>query len=343
LEDELRKIVAFLFVSVDGVVGAPADWLAMSEDVAAMMVARTTSADTILLGRATYEEFATEWPQRSGPIADFFNTTRKLVVSTSLDEVSWENASLIDGNALIGDELARLRHAAGKDIVVLGSATLVQSLLRRAMIDELVLLLHPVIKGRGRRLFDELSEHAQMQKVECVTFDSGLVSLSYEMSPRRVTGHKHKSSRPHMRAPNDTTVHTTPDPSVRELDHPYALPGLTSLLSASPPIADTRAARLDEGLLVCGGCRSRLMYPADCEERGRDHWHIELRCPDCGARGWALFDVEMLDALDRELERAETEIEADLACLTRANMADYVARFVSALDAGAIEPDDFAA
>jgi hypothetical protein len=116
---------------------------------------------------------------------------------------------------------------------------------------------------------------------------------------------------------------------------------LKSLPSPSPPVADNRPGKLDEGLLVCGGCRSRLAYPADCEEHGRDCWYIELKCPDCGCREWARFDVEMLDALDCELDRARGEIEADLARLTRANMADYVTRFVSALDAGAIEPADF--
>jgi hypothetical protein len=119
------------------------------------------------------------------------------------------------------------------------------------------------------------------------------------------------------------------------------LRNLTSLPSPSAPVADTQPGTLDGGLLVCGACRSRLMYPADCEEQGRDGWRIELKCPDCGGREWARFDVERLDALDRELDRAEAEIEADLAWLTRVNMADYVTRFVSALDAGAIEPEDF--
>ena len=121
------------------------------------------------------------------------------------------------------------------------------------------------------------------------------------------------------------------------------LPDLKSLLSPSPPVADTRPGELYDGLLVCGGCRSTLVYPAECEEHGRDHWYIELKCPDCGGREWARFDVEMLDALDRELDRAKAEIEADLAWVTRANMADYVTRFVAALDAGAIEPEDFTA
>ena len=118
---------------------------------------------------------------------------------------------------------------------------------------------------------------------------------------------------------------------------------LGSLLSPSPSTADTPPGTLDEGLLVCDGCRSSLMYPADCEEHGRDHWHVELKCPDCGGGRWALFDLKLLDALDRELERAEADIQADLASLTCANMTDYVTRFVSAMDAGAIEPEDFRA
>jgi len=122
-----------------------------------------------------------------------------------------------------------------------------------------------------------------------------------------------------------------------------SLRDLKSLPSASPLVADTRHGAHYDGLLVCGGCRSRLVYPADCEEHGRDRWYIELKCADCGGRERARFDVGMLDALDRELGRAEAEIEADLARLTRANMADYVTRFVSALDAGAIEPADFTA
>jgi hypothetical protein len=119
-----------------------------------------------------------------------------------------------------------------------------------------------------------------------------------------------------------------------------SLGDLKPLTSPSPPVAD-RHGELHDGLLVCGGCGSRLVHPADCEEHGRDHWYIELKCADCGGREWARFDIEMLDELDRELGRAEAEIEADLARLTRVHMADYVTRFVAALDAGAIEPADF--
>lgn len=118
---------------------------------------------------------------------------------------------------------------------------------------------------------------------------------------------------------------------------------LASAPSPSPSITVARDTNRTDDLLVCGTCRSRLMYPADCEENGRDDWHIELKCPECGGSQWTRFDLDTLDALDRELEQAQEEIETDLARLTRANMADYVTRFVSALDAGAIEPEDFRA
>ncbi len=211
----MRRIVAYLFVSVDGVAGEPTEWLTVSEDIAATVAARAESTDTVLLGRVTYEEFATEWPYRSGPMADFLNTTHKLVVSTSLEDASWQNTSLIDGNAIISEELERLRFSPGRDVLVLGSATLVQSLLRRRMIDELVLLVHPVIKGQGRRLFDELKDHVPLEPAKCVTFGSGTVSMSYAMNSRPVSGPNEETPNP---APEDTIMATEPDSAIRELD-----------------------------------------------------------------------------------------------------------------------------
>lgn len=215
----MRKVVAYLFVTVDGVVGEPSEWLAMSEAVEATIAARAASTDTVLLGHATYEVFAAEWPKRSGPVADFLNTTPKLVVSTSLEDVSWQNASLVDGNALITETLARLRAAPGEDLLVLGSATLVQSLLRRQMIDRLILLVRPVVKGRGRRLFDQLKHDIPIESVECVTFDDGMVSLSYAMNSRPTGSPNPQTPRSHLAAQENTIMLTTPDPEIRELDH----------------------------------------------------------------------------------------------------------------------------
>lgn len=214
----MRKIVACLFCSVDGIVGEPAEWLAMSDDLAASVAARSASTDIILLGRATYEQFASQWPYQSGAMADFMNGTRKLVVSTSLDYACWQDTDLIDADSSIGEQLARLQRAPGNDILVLGSATLVQCLLRRAMIDELVLLVHPLIKGRGRRLFDEFTDHVPMQQIKCVTFSSGLVSLSYEMNSRGPSS-PNQQTRPQTTAREDTIMHPTTNRTTRELDH----------------------------------------------------------------------------------------------------------------------------
>jgi dihydrofolate reductase len=214
----MRKIVASLFCSVDGVIGEPAEWLAMSDDLAATVAARSTFTDTILLGRATYEHFASAWPDRSGAMADFMNRTRKLVVSTTLDDARWENTGLTDANASIGEQLARLQRAPGNDILVLGSATLVQCLLRRGMIDELVLLVQPVIKGRGRRLFDEFADHLPMHQTECVTFNGGIVSLSYAMKSCGPNGPIEQTGRLLTEAREDTIMQTT-NHTTRELDH----------------------------------------------------------------------------------------------------------------------------
>lgn len=95
------------------------------------------------------------------------------------------------------------------------------------------------------------------------------------------------------------------------------------------------------GLLVCTNCGSPLMHPIDCEEHGHDRWYLELRCPECESVRPGLFDLDMLNELDSELDLAEAEIKADLARLTNANMLEFVTRFVSALNADAIHPLDF--
>ena len=215
----MRKIVACVICSVDGVVGEPAEWLAMTAEETATIAARSAFSDTILLGRATYQTLAGEWPHRSGAMADFLNRTHKLVVSTSLDHASWENTDVIDPDATVGEALARLQRAPGNEILVLGSATLVQCLLRRKLIDELVLLVQPVVKGAGRRLFDGFASHVPMQQMKCVTFTSGVVSLSYEMNVRDQCGLNHQTPPPRMNAQEDTIVTTTTTRTTRELDH----------------------------------------------------------------------------------------------------------------------------
>jgi dihydrofolate reductase len=178
----MRKIVAGLFISLDGVIEAPDQWHfpyfndEMGEAVGSQMAA----SDTMLLGRVTYQEFAGYWPHQTSDVegADFMNNTPKLVVSTTLDTVEWQNSTLIKGNVV--EELTRLKQQPGKDIAITGSATLVRSLLRDGLLDELRLLVHPIVVGRGKRLFEDGGDQQPLQLVDAQTFSTGVLYLTYQ-------------------------------------------------------------------------------------------------------------------------------------------------------------------
>jgi dihydrofolate reductase len=133
------------------------------------------------MGRRTYEQMAAYWPNLTAtddPFAEFLNTSPKLVVSTTLQSVDWQNATLIT-NDVIG-EVARRRQQPGKDILIPGSATLVRYLLREGLVDELRLLLFPIVLGGGQRLFDGWTTRLPLRLVESRTLDSGVLSLTYQ-------------------------------------------------------------------------------------------------------------------------------------------------------------------
>ena len=176
----MRKIVAGLFMSLDGVVEAPETWHfpyfndEMGEAVSSQMAA----ADTMLLGRRTYEEFAAYWADKTDePFADTMNNTPKLVASTTLKEVGWQNSSLIHGN--VAEELRRLKQEPGKNISITGSGTLVRSLIRDDVLDELRLLVHPFIVGGGKRLFDGDLDHKPLELIDSKVFSTGVLYLTY--------------------------------------------------------------------------------------------------------------------------------------------------------------------
>jgi dihydrofolate reductase len=177
----MRKIVAGLFISLDGVVEAPQDWHfpyfndEMGEAVASQMAA----ADMLLLGRRTYEEFAGYWANQGSDVefADQMNHTPKLVASTTLDAVDWENSTLIRGD--VAQELRRIKQQPGKDISISGSATLVRSLLRDGLIDELRLLVHPIVVGSGKRLFEDGSDQVPLKLLESRVFKTGVLYLTF--------------------------------------------------------------------------------------------------------------------------------------------------------------------
>jgi dihydrofolate reductase len=178
----MRKIVTGLHVSLDGVVESPDTWVfpnnyANDEMMQAIRSSMATT-DTMLLGRVTYQGFAAHWPSQTGDIADYMNNVPKLVVSTTLDTVEWRNSTLIGGN--VNEELTRLKQQPGKDINIVGSATLVQSLLREGLLDELRLLVCPILVGGGKRLFDDGGAPVPLRLVDARTFSTGVQYLTYQ-------------------------------------------------------------------------------------------------------------------------------------------------------------------
>jgi dihydrofolate reductase len=178
----VRKIVAGLFVSLDGVYEAPGEWHFpyFNDEMGEAVQAQIDAADTMLLGRVTYQEFASYWPrQRTDevPLADHMNNTPKVVVSETLDSLDWQNSTLIKGNVV--EELTRLKQQPGKNIGVTGSGTLVASLLRAGLLDELHLLVHPIVVGKGKRLFATEGEARGLRLADAQTFSTGVLNLTY--------------------------------------------------------------------------------------------------------------------------------------------------------------------
>jgi dihydrofolate reductase len=176
----MRKIVSGLFISLDGVTEAPNEWQFdnFDEDMGSAMGAMIGDTDTILLGRVTYQEWADYWPTSTDePFAGFINNTPKYVVSTTLDNVTWQNSTLIKGN--LAEELARLKAQPGKNITVTGSPTLVRSLIQQDLLDELILMIHPVIVGKGKRLFTPGVDLKRLQLVSHTMTSTGVAILTY--------------------------------------------------------------------------------------------------------------------------------------------------------------------
>jgi len=135
---------------------------------------------TLLLGRRTYEDFYAFWPnQTDNPFTAMLDNIQKYVASTTLEEpLSWSNSTLLKGDAAGG--VARLKDEPGKDLVVLGSGELVQSLMRRNLVDKYVLLIHPLVLGSGRRLFTDGGAFAALRLVDTKTTTTGVVIATYQ-------------------------------------------------------------------------------------------------------------------------------------------------------------------
>ncbi len=181
----MRKIVAGVFISLDGVYEAPETWHFpyFNDEMGEAIGAQMAASDCMLLGRVTYDEFAAYWPQQTrdgeaGEMADVMNATPKYVLSSTLKRADWHNTTLLDGTDAAG-ELTALKQQPGKAIAITGSGTLVRTLLRAGLLDELRLLVHPIVVGHGKRLFDD-GEQVPLKLTDSKTFSTGVLALTYE-------------------------------------------------------------------------------------------------------------------------------------------------------------------
>ena len=173
------------FLTVDGVMEAPEEWQFpyLSEDLAEFNKTRLLSLDALLLGKVTYEIFASSWPLRTKNefgIADKFNRMPKFVISSALEKTEWNNSKLIKDNVVV--ELSKIKSQAGGDIGIVGSATLIQSLIPHGLIDEYQFLVHPIVLGKGKHIF-EADNHINLMLTQTKQFSSGVVLLVYQPLP----------------------------------------------------------------------------------------------------------------------------------------------------------------
>ena len=184
----MGRIVVTEFVSVDGVMEDPGGsedfeyggWTFQfdrGDDGNRFKLDETMQSAALLLGRTTYEGFAKAWPTREGEFADKFNAMPKYVVSSTMGEPEWANSTVLRGD--LAEEVARLRSGIDGDIVVHGSARLVQALLDQGLVDELRLMVFPVVLGAGKRIFGATSERRPMRLVDSKVVGEGVVIMVY--------------------------------------------------------------------------------------------------------------------------------------------------------------------
>jgi dihydrofolate reductase len=185
----MGRIVITEFVSLDGVMEDPGGsedfkhggWsfeISRGDEGDRFKLDETMNSDALLLGRVTYEGFADAWPQREGEFADKFNDMPKYVVSSTLTDPGWTNTTVLDGD--LAAEVARVRDAHDGDIVVHGSAQLVQALLENDLVDEVRLMVFPVVLGDGKRIFGETTGKKALRLSDSRTVGDGVAILVYE-------------------------------------------------------------------------------------------------------------------------------------------------------------------
>jgi dihydrofolate reductase len=185
----MGRIVVTEFVSLDGVMEDPGGsenfkyggWtfeISRGEEGDKFKLDETMSSEALLLGRRTYEGFAEAWPSRDGEFADRLNSMPKYVVSSTLEDPEWTNSTVLNGD--LAEEARRVRDEHEGNIVVHGSAQLVQGLLESDLVDELRLMVFPVVLGDGKRLFGQTSGKKPLRLKSTQTVGDGVAILIYE-------------------------------------------------------------------------------------------------------------------------------------------------------------------
>ena len=166
-------------LTLDGVMEAPEQWVSqyMDQEIGEYVMAALRQTDAMLFGRKTFQEMAAAWPDRTGDMADIFNSIPKYVVSSTLKDVTWNNSHVINGN--IAEEVAKLKAQPGGILLVQGSADLVRLLAQHQLIDEYSLHVAPLVLGKGKRLFQEGAQ-ARFQLANTKAYKAGMITLNYE-------------------------------------------------------------------------------------------------------------------------------------------------------------------
>ena len=193
----MRKIIVTMWMTLDGYIAGlngEMDWIGeiYDEAMGRYETDLVSQADTLLLGRVTYQSFAGSWPsvpdnpnatEGEKIYARILNAMRKVVVSRTLESVDWNNSTLM--KEVMPEEIERLKQEPGRDIVIYGSASLVRALTNLGLIDEYQILVHPVILGAGKPLFQDIEDRVKLQLVSSKTHSSGVVLLTYQLREKK--------------------------------------------------------------------------------------------------------------------------------------------------------------
>jgi dihydrofolate reductase len=185
----MRRIVTTTWITLDGFIAGPdnaMDWVMVDQDMGQYEDAIVSAADTLLLGRVTYESFAGSWPrvpdnpdasEGEREYARKLNALRKVVFSKTLPSADWNNSTLL--REIEPAEIEKMKQEPGRDMLIYGSASVVRALINHGLIDEYQLLVHPVILGAGKPLFQDITEKQSLELVKTKPFPSGVMGLYY--------------------------------------------------------------------------------------------------------------------------------------------------------------------